>query len=292
MIKTIDMHTHSTASDGSMSPIELVREAKKQGLSAIALTDHDTVEGVAEALEEGDRLGVEVVPGIEISVNYKPEMHILGYFPDRNKYTAIKKELNIVIEGRNSRNQKIINKLNELNVDITIEDVQAAAVGDIVGRPHIAKVLVAKGYARDIDDAFEKYLSKNGKAYFKRFELTPEVGIQAIRKAGGIPVLAHPIFLQKTYHELDEILLELKSYGLMGIEAIYSENSEQDTGNFLRLAIKHDLLVTGGSDFHGSLKSGLQMGSGRGTLRIEYELLEKLRARYTGEIESQIYWGN
>ena len=286
MIKTIDMHTHSTASDGSMSPMALVHEAKKQGLSAIALTDHDTVEGVAEALAEGDKLGIEVIPGIEISLNYKPEMHILGYFPDRNKYTVIKNELNIVIEGRNSRNQKIINKLNELGVNITIEDVQAVAVGDIVGRPHIAKVLVAKGYARDIDDAFEKYLSKNGKAYFKRFELTPQVGIQAIRKAGGIPVLAHPIFLQRTYQELDKLLGELKTFGLMGIEAIYSENREQDTGNFLRLAIKHDLLVTGGSDYHGSLKPGLEMGSGRGSLRVEYDLLEKLKERY---IATQVY---
>lgn len=273
----IDLHTHSTASDGSMSPAELVRHAKEKGLSAIALTDHDTIDGVAEALEEGLRTGIEVIPGIEISADFKPEMHILGYFPNINGYTAIRKELDAIKQGREVRNIKIINKLNELGIDIKLEDVKEVALGDILGRPHIARVLLNKGYVKSIDEAFDKYLSKGGLAYFKRFELKPKDCIFAIKNAGGIPVLAHPVFLRKTYAELDMLLAELKEFGLMGIEAVYSENSENDTGNFLRLAIKHDLIVTGGSDFHGSFKPGLELGSGRGKLQVPYEYLEKLR---------------
>ncbi len=278
MDKIIDLHTHSSASDGSMTPAELVAYAKLKGLAAIALTDHDTVDGVKNALDEGERIGVEVIPGIEISVEYKPEMHILGLFPDKDKYVKIKEELNAIKTGRELRNKKIINRLNELDVDITEEEVKKLAIGDIVGRPHIARVLVAKGYARSIDDAFDKYLSKEGLAYFKRFELQPKDGIRAIRRAGGIPVLAHPVYLKQTYDQLDKLIPELKEYGLIGIEAYYSEHSNEDTGKFLRLAIKHNLLATGGSDFHGSFKSGIELGRGRGNLNVPYELLEKLKA--------------
>ena len=180
MEKIIDLHTHSTASDGSMSPEELVRHAKAIGLSAIALTDHDTVDGIEEAIKEGKRSGVEVIPGIEISVRYKPEMHILGLFPDGDKYLNIRSELSVVKKGRQERNRKIINRLNELGIEITEDDVRNVAMGDITGRPHIARVLVAKGYVKTIDEAFEIYLSKEGLAYFQRFELEPVDGIKAI----------------------------------------------------------------------------------------------------------------
>ena len=273
----IDLHTHSTASDGSMSPAELVRHAKEKGLSAIALTDHDTVDGVSEALGEGARVGIEVIPGIEISADFKPEMHILGYFPRINGYTDIRKELEAIRQGRDARNKKIINKLNELGIDIKLDEVKEVALGDVLGRPHIARVLINKGFVKSIDEAFDKYLSRDGLAYFKRFELKPEDGIRAIRNAGGLPVLAHPVFLRKTYDEMDKLLAELKGFGLAGIEAVYSENSKDETGNFLRLAIKYDLIVTGGSDFHGSFKPGLELGSGRRNLKVPYELLEKLR---------------
>ncbi|OPX42931.1 error-prone DNA polymerase [Ruminiclostridium hungatei] len=275
--KLIDLHTHSMASDGSMSPAELVRHAHGKGLSALALTDHDTVDGVQEALEEGEKLGVEVIPGIEISVDYKPEMHILGYFPRLYAYNSIRNELEVIRQGREARNLKIINRLNELGIAITLEEVKKEALGDITGRPHIARVLVNKGFVKSIDDAFDKYLSREGRAYFKRFELKPEDGIQAIRRAGGLPVLAHPVFLRKTYDEMDRLLEELKGFGLAGIEALYSDHSREDTGNFLRLAIKHGLIVTGGSDFHGSFKPGMELGTGRGGLEVPYELLENLR---------------
>ena len=275
--KLIDLHTHSTASDGSMSPAEVVRLAREKGLSAIALTDHDTVDGVREALEEGKKSGVEVIPGIEISVDFKPEMHILGYFPGISGYTGIKKELEVVKQGREVRNKKIINRLNELGIDITLEDVKGVALGDIMGRPHIARVLVNRGFVSSIDEAFDRYLCREGLAYFKRVELKPGDGISAIRNAGGLPVLAHPVFLGKSCGELDTLLAELKEFGLAGIEALYSENSKEDTGIFLRLAIKYELLVTGGSDFHGSFKPGIELGRGRGSLEVPYEILEKLR---------------
>lgn len=275
--KYIDLHTHSTTSDGSMSPAEVVRHAREKGLAAIALTDHDTIDGVKEALEEGIRSGVEVIPGIEISVDFKPEMHLLGYFPRINGYTAISKELEVIKQGREVRNKKIINRLNELDIDITLEEVGKVAHGDIIGRPHIARVLVDRGFVKSIDEAFDRYLSREGMAYFKRFELLPEDGIRAIRNAGGLPVLAHPVFLRKSLSELDLLLARLKEFGLAGIEALYSENSKEDTGNFLRLAIKYELLVTGGSDFHGSFKPGIELGRGRGALEVPYELLEKLR---------------
>ncbi len=275
--KLIDLHTHSMASDGSMSPAELVRHAHEKGLSALALTDHDTVDGVQEALEEGERLGVEVIPGIEISVDYKPEMHILGYFPNLYAYNSIRNELEVIRQGREARNLKIISRLNGLGIDITTEEIKSEALGDVTGRPHIARVLVNRGFVKSIDDAFNKYLGREGLAYFKRFELKPEQGIQAIRRAGGLPVLAHPVFLRKTYDEMDKLLGELKGFGLAGIEALYSDHTREDTGNFLRLAIKHGLIVTGGSDFHGSFKPGMELGTGRGGLEVPYELLENLR---------------
>ncbi|PYG85712.1 hypothetical protein LY28_03272 [Ruminiclostridium sufflavum DSM 19573] len=277
MDRIIDLHVHSIASDGSMSPSELVRHAKESGLSAVALTDHDTVEGIREALEEGERIGLEVIPGLEISTNFKPEMHILGYFPNGNKYMNVQKELTAIRKGRDDRNKKIIARLNELGVSITEREIKETASGDTIGRPHFARLLQERGYVRTMQEAFDKYLGKNGTAYFKRLELEPADGIKLIKNAGGIPVLAHPALLNMSCNELDRLLPELKEYGLAGIEAIYSENTKEETGNLLRLAIRHQLLVTGGSDYHGTYKSGIEIGSGRGNLKIPYELAEKLK---------------
>lgn len=278
MEKIIDLHTHSLASDGSMSPAELVRYAKEKGLSAVALTDHDTVEGVKEALDEGNKIGIEVIPGIEISTNFKPEMHILGYFFNKSEYTDIQTELTAIRRGREERNTKIINRLNELGIAITEEEVKEVALGDTIGRPHFARLLVNKGYVKTIKEAFDKYLGKDGLAYFKRPELEPADGIKLIKNAGGIPVIAHPALLKLSNNDMDKLLLELKGFGLAGIEAIYSENSKEETGNLLRLAVKHQLLVTGGSDFHGTYKSEIEIGIGRGNLKVPYELLEKLKS--------------
>jgi predicted metal-dependent phosphoesterase TrpH len=276
MERLVDLHTHSTASDGSMTPRELVRHAKENGLSALALTDHDTVEGIEAALDEGAKTGLEVVAGIEISVEFRPEMHILGYFFGDSYKNAVE-IVDSLVESRNERNPKIIKKLNEIGFDITMDEVEKEALGNIVARPHMAKVLMKKGYVKSTSEAFDKYLGFGKPAYFPKNKLTPEEGIKVILNAGGIPVLAHPIFLDLGWRQLDELLARLVSCGLKGIEAYYVENKGDDTGNLLRLAIKHNILATGGSDFHGSFKPDIEIGRGHGGLKVPYELLEKMK---------------
>lgn len=276
MSQRVDLHTHSTASDGSMTPRELARLAAQSEMAAIALTDHDTIDGLAEALDEGDRLGLEIIPGIEISVDFVPEMHMLGYFPDRT-HTQIIPILQELWDNRNRRNPKIIAKLNEMGYDMTMEEAEQAASGDIVGRPHIAKVMLDKGYVRSIKEAFDRFLGDGKPAFFKKDKLTPEEGIRHIRNAGGVPVLAHPIHLNLRWEKLDGLLGQLKQAGLAGMEVYYVDNTENDTGTLLRLAIKHDLIATGGSDFHGSFKPDIHLGVGRGNLKVPYDCVEKIK---------------
>jgi len=276
MSKIIDLHTHTTASDGSMSPGELVRYAKSRGLAAVAVTDHDTVDGLEEALSEGEKAGIEVIPGVEISVDFEPEMHMLGYFPCKT-FAKIAGVLNELRKNREERNPRIVKKLNEMGFNLTMYEVKKEAKGKVVGRPHIARVMVEKGYVNSIEEAFEKYLADGRPAYFKKGKLTPEQGIQEILKAEGIPVLAHPKYLYMDMAGLDVLLKDLKAKGLKGIEAYYVDNTPEETEEFLRLADKHGLIVTGGSDFHGSYKSRIEIGVGYGNLKVPYELLDNLR---------------
>jgi 3',5'-nucleoside bisphosphate phosphatase len=276
MNNLIDLHTHSTASDGSMSPRELIRHAKEKGLKAIALTDHDTIDGIPDALDEGKRQEIEVIPGVEISVDYMPEMHMLGYF-SKSSYVNMADVLADLRKNREQRNPKIIRKLNELGFDITLDEANAEAKGNVMGRPHIAMVLIKKGYVKSMEEAFNKYLGNDRPAYFKKDKLIPAEGIKEITNAGGIPVIAHPVLLGIGFKRLDELLLELVPYGLKGIEAYYVENTKDDTGNLLRLAIKHQILATGGSDFHGGFKTNIEIGRGHGNLKVPYELLDKLK---------------
>ena len=272
----IDLHTHTTASDGSLTPVELVRYAYNKGIAAIAVTDHDTMTGVESAAEEGKKLGIEVVPGVEISVDFKPEMHLLGYFFNKG-YESIFNILKELREKREQRNPKIIKKLNEMGFDITLSEAESLAMGGIVGRPHIARVMMNKGYVSSIAEAFDKYLASGRPAYFKKEKLNPEEGISVIAGAGGIPVLAHPVHLNMDFSQLDSLLGNLADKGLKGIEAYYTDNTEEQTMEFVRLADKHNLLVTGGSDFHGSFKTDIEIGIGKGNLKVPYILLEKLR---------------
>lgn len=275
--KRIDLHTHTTASDGSMSPGELVRHAKEMGLSAVAITDHDTIEGISEALKEADNSGIEVVAGLEISCDYKPEMHMLGYFFGDN-YLHMQGILSELRENRDKRNPKIIEKLNALGFDITLAEVAAEAGGQVVGRPHIANVLYKKGYVKSIAEAFDKYLAGGRPAYFKKDKLTPEQGIKEILSAGGIPVLAHPILLRLELTKLDELLAELAAAGLKGVEVYYVDNTKKQTAELKFLAHKHHLAATGGSDFHGSYKKDIEIGFGYGNLLVPYESLDQLKS--------------
>lgn len=272
----IDLHTHTSASDGSMAPVGLVRHAYESGLAAVAITDHDTMEGVGQALEEGRKIGLEVIAGVEISVDFMPEMHLLGYFLDGH-YEPILNALEDLRERRKRRNPQIIDKLNGLGLEITINEVNRIAGGSITSRAHIARVLIEKSYVADMEEAFDKYLAFGRPAYIKKDKLTPVEGIAEIARSGGIPVLAHPIYLNMTTAQLDKLLGELAEEGLKGIEAYYTDNTASQTKELLWLAKKHNLTVTGGSDFHGSFKPGIKIGSGRGSLKVPYSVLERLK---------------
>lgn len=275
--RTIDLHTHTTASDGSMTPPELVRHAFEKGLAAVAVTDHDTVGGISQALEEGARLGIEVIAGVEISVDYASEVHLLGYYLNGN-CEMILDTLESLRERREQRNSKIVNRLNELGFDITMQEVIRNAKGGNAGRLHIARVMIEKGYVKSTDEAFEKYLRAGRPAYFKKEKLTPKSGIAEIIRSGGIPVLAHPYYIGLSFDRLDQLVGELASLGLKGIEAFYSWHTEEQTTALLKMAKKHGLLVTGGSDFHGSFKPDIEIGTGTGALRVPYSLLTALRS--------------
>ncbi|TYQ17684.1 UNVERIFIED_CONTAM: hypothetical protein Cloal_0042 [Acetivibrio alkalicellulosi] len=278
MDRFIDLHTHSTASDGTMTPAEVVRHGKEIGLCAMALTDHDTIDGIEEALQEAKRIKFDVIAGVEISVDYSKqyEMHLLGYFFD-GKHINISGLLSKLTDSRNERNPIMIKKLNELGFDITLEEVKEEAKGKVIARPHIASVMLKKGYINSIREAFDKYISSGKPAYVKKEKLKPQEAIKEILKSGGIPVLAHPIYLGLDFHKLDDLLYNLKKAGIIGIEAYYSDNSKDDTGNLLRLCIKHGLIPTGGSDFHGDFKPDIKLGIGKGDLHVPYESLEKMK---------------
>jgi len=277
--KYVDLHTHSNISDGSCSPEELVRHAKEVGLSAIAITDHDSIDGVTRAIEEGIKTNVEVIPGVEIGVDYTPEMHILGYF-SKDNYKNIDAILLQTRKSRDERNPKMVNRLRELGFDITMEEVVKEAAGQIIARPHFAAVMVKKGYAGSIKEAFEKYLSPGKPGYVKKDKITPEKCIEEITKAGGIPVLAHPIHLKKSADELDMLVKDLIASGLKGIEVYYVDNTPDFTHETLEIAEKYNLLITGGSDFHGVFKPDIKLGTGRGNLNIRYELAEILKEHF------------
>lgn len=277
MNELIDLHVHTTASDGTMTPRELVFYAAAKGLKAVAVTDHDTVDGVAEALDAGKEAGIKVVPGVEIGVDYPGEMHILGYFIDY-KNPRLVEGLEKLRLFRENRNPQMVEKLREIGFDITMEEINDAAGGNIIGRPHFASVLVRKGYVKDNKEAFELYLAAGKPAYVKKDRLTPKEGIELITGAGGIPVLAHPKYLRVDEgRELGHLINELKQYGLQGIEVYYSEHSIEETERFYRLAVANNLIITGGTDFHGTNKADIEIGIGRGNLAVSYDLMEQFK---------------
>ena len=275
----IDLHTHSSYSDGSLSPRQLVELAKKRKLRAIALTDHDTVAGVEEALEAGNELGVEVVPGVEISAQYPPgTMHILGYYVrpvDRKLLEALKK----LQQARAARNPQIIERLQALGLEITINEALELSAGQ-VGRPHIARALVNKGYVSSIDEAFSLYLKKGAVAYVEKFRFPPEEAIAIIRKAGGIAVLAHPFTLGvEKSDELSQLARELRDMGLEGIEVFYPDHTEKMAVLYEDVAKRLGLLCTGGSDFHGNFRDHTYLGNTLLRQDLDYGILQALRDR-------------
>lgn len=276
-MELIDLHVHTTASDGTLTPRQLVLYAATKGLKAVAITDHDTIDGVAEALEAGEEVGIKVIPGVEISVDCNGEMHILGYFIDY-KNPRLTEGLNRLKMFRENRNPAIVEKLRGLGFDITMQEVINAAGGKIIGRPHFAAVMLQKGYVKDNKEAFELYLAAGKPAYVKKDKMTPREGIELITGAGGIPVLAHPKYLRvEEGRELGDLISELKDYGLQGIEVFYTEHSTEESDNFYKLALVNKLIITGGTDFHGANKPDIEIGTGRGGLAVNYDLMEQFK---------------
>jgi len=279
----LDLHLHSTCSDGTFTPSELVAEALRQSLTAIALTDHDTVDGVAELTRAAEGTGLEAVAGIEISAEFGSGegMHILGYLvrPDDSQ---LQDRLNWMREGRRLRNQEILSKLQALDIRLTPEDVRKHAGTHVICRPHVAMALVEKGYVSSTREAFDRYLGKSRPAYVPRRRLSPAESIRLITDSGGVPVLAHPGTLQIGRNALSELLLTLKDSGLQGLEVHHPQHEPSQRRRYAELAAGLDLVATGGSDFHGALTPDLTMGRGFGDLRVPDETLAQLRARRPG----------
>jgi predicted metal-dependent phosphoesterase TrpH len=278
-MKLIDLHVHSTASDGSFAPAEVVRQAKEGGLTAMALTDHDTVDGLPEAMAAGERLGLEVIPGVEISAQFPGgTMHILGLFVNYHN-GRLDERLAVLKQARLDRNPQIIAKLNALGIPVTLARVQEISGGGQVGRPHIARALMEAGYVTSIQQAFDVYLRKGGKAYVGKFRFPPDQALAMIREAQGIPVLAHPFTLGLgSAPALKNLLMELKGLGLAGLEVYYSEHTPEQEARYLKLARELDLLISGGSDYHGDNKPEISLGSMPCQDRLTYNLVEALKA--------------
>ncbi len=273
----LDLHLHTTFSDGSQTPTEVLEMAHKVGVTALAITDHDIVDGLPEAFEAGERLGIEVIPGVEISTEFNgSELHVLGYYLDRNDSVLLKR-MQLLRNSRDTRNPLIVQKLQELGLDITYEEVKAVAGEGSVGRPHIARVLMDKGVVQTSKEAFNKYLADGKAAHVPRDLPSPEEAVRWIREAKGIPVMAHPLWVKASGDAFITLCEELKVAGLGGMEVHYSTHTPQQTKDFLSLAKKLDLLVTGGSDYHGVTKPDIEVGIGKGGLEVPAALLEPLK---------------
>jgi len=256
----------------------VVRLAQEGGLAAMALTDHDTVDGLPEAVAAGERIGVEVIPGVEISAKFPGgTMHILGLFVDyRNG--LLDRRLAVLKQARVDRNPQIISKLNALGIPITMARVEEISGGGQVGRPHIARALMELGCVKDLQDAFDKYLGWRKPGYVSKFRFPPDQALAMIREAKGIPVLAHPFTLnQGSAYALKNVVMELKGLGLAGLEVFYSDHTPEQQALYLKLAQELELLITGGSDFHGLNKPEISLGAIPCQDRLAYELVTALK---------------
>ena len=278
MEKLIDLHTHSIMSDGSMTPVEVVREAKKAGLAAIALSDHDTVDGVREAVAEGKKIGVEVIPAIEFSVISKTETHILGYFIDIDS-PLLSDALKSIIDTRRERNEITCRKLNELGFDVTMEEALALAPNGFIGRAHFARLLMDKGYTSSVKEGFDLYLENGKYAYCGKQSMTDEEAVRLIKSCGGLAFVAHLHLTKLGDGELLEFLARLKAAGLDGVEGYYTEYTPEMQEKYQAMASRLGLMLSGGTDFHAAMKPHISIGKGLGNLKIPYSLVEKMKEK-------------
>ncbi|MDQ6783239.1 MAG: PHP domain-containing protein [Actinomycetota bacterium] len=272
----IDLHTHSTISDGSESPTTVVDLAADAGLSAVALTDHDRLDGLAAAAARGAERGIEVVPGCELSCEHPGTMHLLVYFVTAGD-GPLQDELAWLQRARDDRNGLLASRLADLGLPVTLEEMEREAGGMGVGRPHVAAILVRKDVVGSVAEAFDTYLAKGQPAYIPKERLSPADALRLARASGGVAVLAHPLSLGLEPGDLDRQLGELAGLGLAGIECLYGRYSPAERSGLADLAARHGLAVTGGSDFHGTYKPDLSVGTGRGDLAVDDGLLDRLR---------------
>lgn len=269
----IDLHIHSTFSDGSETPAKIVAQARQIGLTAVALTDHDNMAGVPAFMDACRREGITAFSGVEISAALDEEyaastLHILGYGLDPHN-SQLQELLNRVLDGRAWRNQQIMEKLTKIGVGLDWDEVQSLAVEDVVGRPHIAQAMVDHKYVATMQEAFDRYLAKGAPAYVDRYRLDPEKAIGMIREAGGLAFVAHPFTWIDDEAKLEQELRQYQRLGLSGIEAYHSDHDNEQIVAMLRIANKLGLMVSGGTDFHGSIKPLIRLGRGRGNLNVD-----------------------
>ena len=275
--RPVDLHVHSNRSDGSETPSALVDMALEKGLAAFALTDHDTTDGLADALAYAADKDIEVIPGIEFSTEYEGrDIHVVGLYID---YTEehFQHYLKDFQNSRDLRNQKMCKKLQEHGVDITYEQLLAAYPGSVLTRAHYARFLLAHGYVKGLPEAFDRYVGDHAACYIPREKVTPMQAVHLILQSGGVPILAHPILYHMSDERLDKLVATLKQEGLAGIEAIYSTYNAAEERQIRKLAAKYELLLSGGSDFHGAAKPGLSLGNGYGKLYVPYEILAGMK---------------
>lgn len=273
----VDLHMHSTASDGTNTPREIITKCRKLGLRLSSITDHDTMDSQEEAIKTAKELNLKYLTGVEFSVRHTGELHILGYGMDsRNE------ELRILMDdlrvSRVGRIREIIKAVQEQGMKISFEDVERFAKGNTLGRPHVALALIEKGYASDLQDAFTRYLNEEGSCYVQRRKLNPQQAIEMILKTGGVPVLAHPKFVRTG--NIEEVVKELKELGLKGIEAYYPAHSDADVQRYVGIAEKNGLIVTCGSDFHGAMRAYAAIACEKRTGKLLDESIKKLIEKY------------
>lgn len=278
-MRTVDLHVHSNYSDGTCSPAELIHMASACGLSAIALTDHDTVEGIPALLAAAgeETAAPKIVPGTELSVGFRDrDIHIVGLFIDYT-HPGFRKMSAEMIARREARNEEMAERFRNNGIPITMEDLTAGNADTVVTRAHFSRRLIELGVVKDTAEAFKKYLNPDAPYYVPRKYITRETGIRTILAAGGVPILAHPLQYRLNEKEIRALLSELKEYGLMGLEVKYSTYNRQDEAFARKLANEFELLPSGGSDFHGSNKPAIALGSGMGSLAVPEEYLEAIR---------------
>ena len=273
----IDLHMHSTASDGTDTPEQLITKCAKLNLQYSSITDHDTIDAQEQAAGTAKKYGIKYLTGVEFSVMHEGELHILGYGIDIAS-SHFRAELEILRESRLERIDLILQKLHACNISISRADVVRNASGNTLGRPHVALALIEKGYASDFTEAFNKYLNEEGLCYVKRRKLNPEDAIRLILDAGGMAVLAHPKFIRT--RNLEGLVVEMKAMGLAGIEAFYPAHNDQEVQRFEELAKKHGLLVTSGSDYHGAMRMHSAIASERRTSKYLKESLQVIMLKY------------